>query len=209
QPSEALVHFDDAAHECRDRVSGYSLRMIEAFKETPLESWLGKWDGIYARLCLTYHCIDCASRGVYPSSEKISHGTATRVERLMCGTLIHHAIHFYSEILDAHSRQENIRQLARLILARKTTNLTKRDMNNYWKASRKLEWHQMRDVITQLSNMDWLAADYNKVDTDGRPRAWVVNLQVHEIFKDHAEKEIGRRKEVVQTINEIKNTYSE
>src|SRR5690606_38307408 len=42
QPSEALVHFDDAAHECRDRVSGYSLRMIEAFKETPLESWLGK-----------------------------------------------------------------------------------------------------------------------------------------------------------------------
>ncbi len=207
QPSADVVKMSEGAHESRERVSEYASRLINAFMGSPLESWVGKWDGLYSRLCLIYHCIDCISKSVHPSNALVSQATAIKVEKLLCGTLLHHAIHFYSEIVDSHGRQENIRQLARLILARGTTSLSKRDMNNYWKASRKLEWHQIRDVTTNLCNMDWLAPDYNKLDTDGRPRAWTVNPEVHAKFKIHADAEVARRREIVQTLADIKNSY--
>lgn len=201
------ITLTEGAHECRLRVAALARRMITAFDHPHLQAWLGKWDGLFGRLLATYHIIECASEHVHPQSRMASQATAHKVERLMLGTLLHHAIHFYSEILDANERHEHVRQLARLILAKRFDRITKRDMTQLWKASRRMEWWELRAIIETLCTMDWLLPDPQSLDSDGRPRAWAVNPRVHEIFSTQAEREARRRHDAAETIREMREVY--
>jgi hypothetical protein len=127
----------------------------------------------------------------------------------MCAVLLPHAMHFYSEILDANDRQENMRQLARLILAKRIGYMTKRDIAVMWKASRRLEGWELRAIIESLSTMGWLEPDGNAIDTDGKPKAWHVNPEVHELFSRQAEREAGRRREAVEALRELRDAYQQ
>lgn len=207
--SENAALLDDGAQACRVRVSNYARRLISAFDSPHMKAWLGKWDGLFGRLAITYHVIECASEYKHPSSRRISTETAKMVERLMCGYLLHHAIHFYSEILDANDRQEHVRQLGRLILAKRIERLTKRDIMLYWKASARMEWWQVRAVVDVLCTMAWLEPDTEAIDTDGKPRAWFVNPEVHQMFEGHAERERDRRQAASETLREIWGAYQQ
>ena len=207
QPSGNAVRLSEEAHQSREKVARYAKRMIDAFDNPHMQAWLGKWDGLYARLLLTYHVIECSAEGTYPTERQVSGETADKVERLLCGTLLHHAIHFYSEIVDANERQEHIRQLARMILAKRFDRVTKRDITLGWKASRRLEWWELRQVIDALCTMDWLYPDGEALDTDGKPRAWFVNPAVHEMFNEAASREQERRKAAAETLRELKSAY--
>ncbi len=206
-PSTNVVKLSEEAHQSREKVARYAKRMIDAFDNPHVQAWLGKWDGLYARLLLTYHVIDCATDGVYPTERLVDGETADKVERLLCGTLLHHAIHFYAEIVDANDRQEHVRQLARLILAKNFERITKRDISLLWKASRRLEWWELRQVIDSLCTMDWLTPDPDALDTDGKPRAWYVNPAVHSMFSDAARREQERRRAATETLREIRQAY--
>lgn len=203
QPGNSPVQLTEAAHVCRERVTKLSMRLTNAFDSPSLKAWFGKWTGLFGRLLLVYHVLDCYRRGVHPCGADVAGPTAEKVERLMCGTLLNHGLHFYHEILDAHDRQEQVRQLARLILAKRYDRLTKRDMMQYWKAGQKEDWYKVRGIVETLCSMGWLEPDPLAVDTDGRPRAWTVNPQVHEMFAKHAERERQRRKDQAQTLREV------
>ena len=203
------VLFSDAAHENRLRVTGYAHRLVAALESPHMKAWLGKWDGLFARLCITYHAIECAHAHEHPSAKPVSAATAAKVERLMCGFLLHHALHFYNEIVDANDRQDHVRQLARLVLARQFTRITKRDITLYWKASQRMEWWQVRSVIDVLCTMGWLDPDIEAMDTDGKPRAWSVNPDVHTSFQAHADAERERRRDATAALKELWATYSE
>jgi hypothetical protein len=207
QPSQEVVKLSEAAHYSRERVARYAKRMIDAFDNQHIQAWLGKWDGLFARLLLVYHVIECSTDGVYPSTVEVTGETADQVERLLCGVLLHHAMHFYAEIIDANERQEHVRQLARLILAKGFERITKRDITLLWKASRRLEWWELRQVIDALCTMDWLLPDMEALDTDGKPRAWFVNAAVHTMFSEAAQREQARRKAATETLREIKRDY--
>jgi hypothetical protein len=207
KPGENPVRLSEEAHLCRLRVADYARRMIQAFDQPHLQAWLGKWDGLFGRLLTTYHVIDCASRSVHPQNHVVDGATASQVENLMLGVLLHHAIHFYTEILDANDRQEHTRQLARLILARRFERITRRDVTQLWKASRRMEWWELRAVIDSLCSLDWLAPDYDSLDTDGKPKAWHVNPAVHELFCAQANREIDRRRDAADALRGIKSRY--
>lgn len=207
-PSDEPVRMSEYAHQSRERVSDYARKMVAAFDHPHMQAWLGKWDGLFARLALLYHVIECMKWNVYPTTSEVSAESAARVERLMCGFLLHHAIHFYSEILDANDAMQHTRQLARLILAKRMEIITKRDMATLWKASRKLEDWELRKIVNTLANYDWLMPDTSLLDTDGKPRVWYVNPAVHEVFAGHAEREAARRIEVANTIRELKTMYA-
>jgi Protein of unknown function (DUF3987) len=205
QPSSNRVHLTEQAHVVRERIEARSNRMVSAFDHPHIQAWLGKWTGLFARLLLTYHVIECASMGKYPAEVKVSGETAEKVERLMCDVLLHHAIHFYTEVIDAHERQENVRQLARTILAKGFQRITKRDLTLHWKTSRRLEGWEMRATIEALCNMAWLEPEESSTDPmDGKPRAWRVNPKVHEVFARQAEREAQRRREAMEVIREIR-----
>ena len=204
---EQAITLTEEAHQCRERVAEYSKRMIAAFDHPHMQAWLGKWTGLFGRLLTTYHVIECATAGRHPCDVRVSGDTAYKVERLMMGTLLPHAIHFYTEILDANERQEHVRQLARLILAKRFDRISKRDMTQFWKASRALEWWEVRQIVDSLCTLDWLAPDAGSIDTDGRPRAWFVNPAVHEAYSKQAATEAERRRQVAETIREARQNY--
>ena len=203
------VLFSDQAHENRLRVTSYAHRLVAALDSPHMKAWLGKWDGLFARLCITYHTIECAYEREHPSARPVSVAIAGKVERLMCGFLLHHALHFYNEIVDANDRQDHVRQLARLVLARQFTRITKRDITLYWKASQRMEWWQVRSVIDVLCTMGWLDPDIEAIDTDGKPRAWSVNPDVHLSFQSHADAERHRRLEATTALKELWTKYSD
>jgi hypothetical protein len=209
QACENVVTLSEEAHLSREKVARYAKRLIDAIDHAHIQAWLGKWDGLFARLLLLYHVIACANQRVHPSDYCVNGETADRVERLMCGVLLHHAIHFYSEVLDANDKQENIRQLARLILAKKLDRVTKRDITVMWKASRKMDWWETRTIIDQLCTLCWLEPDSSAIDTDGKPRAWHVNPAVHETFSRQALREAERRKDAVEALRELRDAYSQ
>ena len=187
-PSGNRVHLTEDAHAVRERIEARANRMVSSFDHPHIQAWLGKWTGLFARLLLTYHVIECASLGKYPTDRQVTGETAAKVERLMCDVLLHHALHFYVEVIDAHERQENVRQLARTILSKGFGRFTKRDLTLHWKASRRIEAWEMRATLDTLSNMAWIEADTSSTDpSDGKPRAWFVNPKVHEIFSRQAE----------------------
>lgn len=208
-PSQQPVTMTEGAHQARERIEDLATRMSQAFDQPHLKAWLGKWEGLFARLVLTYHVIECAEAGDYPNQRQVRGETAEQVEQLMCGVLLPHAVHFYNEVIDSNDRQSNMRQLARLILARGMTVVTKRDIHIYWRASRKLQPWEVKAVIDGLCGLDWLCPDETSLDAaDGKPKSWFVNPAVHEAFAGHAERERARRDEVVATMREIKAAFA-
>lgn len=204
-PSGTKVRLSDGAHVVRERVARRADTMLRAFDSPHIVAWLGKWTGLFARLLLTYHVIECSNDSIYPSAQEVSEATALQVERLMCDVLLRHAIYFYNEVIDQHERHENVRQLARLILAKQLTRITKRDLTLYWKASRKLGEWDVRAVMETLATMAWLAPDMASVDVlDGKPRAWIVNPLVHDMFAKQAENEMARRQAATELIREMR-----
>lgn len=210
EPADESVTMSEGAHQARERIESFADKMIRAFDHPHMQAWLGKWEGLFARLVLLYHVIECAEESIYPTTKQVTGEAAEKVERLMCGTLLHHAIHFYQEVVDAHDRQSNMRQLARLILARGMSVVTKRDIHLYWRASRKLQQWEVKAVIDGLCNLDWLTPDETSLDVvDGKPKTWFVNPAVHTAFADHAERERTRREEAVEALRELKRAYAE
>lgn len=206
---EKPVMLTEQAHENRLRVTGYAHRLVAALDSPHMKAWLGKWDGLFARLCIIYHAIECADQHIHPCSQPVPAAIAEKVERLMCGFLLHHALHFYNEIVDANDRQDHVRQLAKLILARKFARITKRDITLYWKASQRMEWWQVRSVIDVLCTMGWLEPDTGAIDMDGKPRSWHVNPAVHTGFHEHAEQERARRQDASKMLKELFTAYNE
>lgn len=207
QDSATAVTLEEGAQRSRAKVIGYSRRLIAAIDAPPVQAWLGKWEGLYARLLLLYHVIECAGMRVHPSTVQVTAETADQVECLMLGVLLPHAIHFYTEILDANDRQDHIRQLARMILSKRMEKLTKRDITTHWKASRRLGWWEARQIVDALCTLGWLEPDNLAVDTDGKPRAWYVNPAIHEIFVHQADRETARRRDAAEALRELRDTY--
>lgn len=209
QPTDLHVQLTEEAHQSRERVARYAKRLIDAIDHAHIQAWLGKWDGLYGRLLLLYHVLECYENSMHPANVDVGGEVATKVERLMCAVLLPHAIHFYTEVVDANDRQQYIRQLARLILSGKLTRLSTRDIAVRWKASRRLERWEIRSVVDALCTMGWLEPDRAAMDTDGKPRAWLVNPAVHELFIDHAEREAVRRREAAEALRELRDTYQQ
>ena len=209
-PSKKPVQLEEEAHIVRERVDLHAEKIGRAVGHEGLEAWLGKWSGIFARLLLTFHAIECAQLRVYPSSQKVTGKTAAMVERLLCGTLLRHAINFYGEIVDVHDRHQRVRELARLVLAKGWDVVQKRELQRSWKAATKMQAWELHDVINRLCDMDWLQPDReDEPGADGKPRKWFVNSAIHEIFAAHANAERKRRAEVVETLRELKAAHQE
>jgi len=189
----SVVQLSEEAHECRDRIRAKADSMMDAFDSPHIKAWLGKWTGLYARLLLLYHVMESVERGIHPTERHVTGETANKVERFMCEYLLHHAIHFYHEIMEVSDRTEHMRQIARIILSRGISRVSKRDLMRYWKAFRKIDVYEVRIAMDSLQSAGWITADMNDIDVDGKPKSWNVNPRTHEIFKDHAENERKRK----------------
>lgn len=206
QPTSDHVTLSEQAHQVRESLNAYTEELI-AYPALPggLKSHLGKWSGLFARLTLLFHAIECLGRSVYPTTVQVSGDTAAKVDRLMREFLLPHSLAYYTDILGEASDLEHARWIAGHILSKRLQLVTLRDILQAYKQWRGLdEWRRVR-IMQTLEDMGWLTP----IDDERRSRrgahTWAVNTRVHTIFATKAQTEAETRERVRQTIKAMQS----
>ena len=205
QPGADPVLLSDDAHIIRERLFAYAKEMTE-YESIPsgLKSHIGKWPGLFSRLALTFHVIDCASRAKHPNNETISGPTAERVDRLMRGYLLPHALSYYTDVLGQESHLEHVRWIAGHILSKQLERIENREIVQAYKQWRGLqEWVRTR-VLATLQELAWITPAAGQQAIGKRqPIIWDVNPAAHEHYAGLAEKERDKRERLRERLREL------
>jgi putative DNA primase/helicase len=202
--SNTPVMLTEEAHVVRESLNAFAGELAD-YPALPggLKSHLGKWSGLFARLLLIYHAIECAALRRHPCMVQVTEDTAKRVDMLMRNYLLPHAMAYYTDILGAESDLEHARWIAGHILSKRLDVITQRDVLQAYKQWRGLdEWRRVR-IMQSLEDMGWLTA----VGDDRRSRrgshTWAVTTSVHQIFAEKAKRETATRDKVRQQIRDM------
>lgn len=198
---DAVVRLSDSAHEVRERFNEKLHKAIHSVPNKFLSAALAKWEGLFARMLLVYHCAECVTAGKVPTDTQVSQESAERVEVLLWRVLLPHSIKFYSGL---DSAEDTARKIAALILARSWERFTvKRDLDRYMRETRSMKPWELEQTLDRLEAYNWIRPEPGKVNEKGKPSAYLVNTGVHERFAQHAEQERERRAAVVELMKEI------
>ncbi|MFC6460434.1 DUF3987 domain-containing protein [Paracoccus aerius] len=187
-----FLQFDSDAQKVRRRLEAEHLRMQST--ETisrKLASHIGKYDGLFVRLCIVWHCVENAQATQVP--QHITAATAERVAAFLHGFLLRHAFAFYAGVLGLSEDHDRLSAIAGHILARRLERITNRDVQRGDKAMRSLRDQDIQPLLQQLAAMGWL----ERIDGP-RPSSaphWIVNPAVHSRFSARAKAERERRDE--------------
>jgi hypothetical protein len=196
-----VVTLSEEAHQAREELDAKLVKAIRSSGNKFLAAALGKWNGTFARLLLTFHCIEMAGAGIYPSAEPVRGHTATRVAHLLWGALLPHAVLFYQGL---DSTEDRSRNLASLILARGWERFTvKRDLMQNMSAARRWKSWELESALDRLEGYGWLTPEPGKLNERGRPAAYAVTPEVHARFTVQAEQERERRREAAEVLREL------
>ena len=197
------LEFDEGAQRIRRQREARHLQLQSAETVSrKMASHFGKYDGLFARLCLTFHCIDhCSQECTEKLGAVISEAIAQRVANFMEGFLIPHAVAFYGGVLGLSDDHERLCVLANFILAHKLDKVTNRDVQRGDRAMRGLAEKDIRPLFEQLEALGWLGRAPNL--RPSLPPIWVVNPLVHTKFAERAGKEAARRRESREAIKDL------
>ena len=185
------VQFGYGAKEIRERLEREHLELVEALETTSpkLASHYGKYDGLFARLCLLWHCIEHPDEGV-PRME-IGKETAERVAQFMVDFIRPSAVAFYAGLLGMSAGHEDLVALASLIVAKGLDEVRARDAQSSTQSFRSMTADQFRVLCEKLEAFSWL--ERREPGPKSSTPRWVVNPRVHQAFADRAKREQERR----------------
>jgi hypothetical protein len=194
--TETTLRFDDGAQNLRQELERRHLQLqsIEALHRK-LAAHIGKYDGIFAQLCVVWHCVESAGSDL---PLVITEATARRAAGFLHSFLLPHAFAFYAGTLGLSNDHDRLAAVAGYILARKLDQITNRDVQRGDRTMRKLERQEIAAVFDQLDALGWIDRIAGHRPTD-LPR-WIVNPAVHIKFAERAEAEKGRRERERETI---------
>jgi hypothetical protein len=184
------IQFIDAAMEIRTELESkhLELTLYETINKK-LAAHIGKYDGIFARLCLIWHCVECVEKREEPGL--IDAAQAQRVADFLHGFLLPHAVAFYTSIFGLSDEHDRLTAVAGYILAHKLKVLTNRDIQRGDRTMRNLKKYDVENVFHQLDALGWVNRMAGIRPTD--PPRWAVNPEVHRLFQERAAQEAERR----------------
>ncbi|MCK1575844.1 DUF3987 domain-containing protein [Bradyrhizobium sp. 174] len=194
----ATLRFDDGAQAYRQELElkHLNLQSLE-FVHRKLAAHIGKYDGIFARLCVIWHCTEnMVGFGDIPAV--ISEATAQRAGAFLHGFVLPHAMAFYTTVLGFSNDHDCVTAVAGYILSHGLTKITNRDLKRGDRVMRRLSPEAALAVFEQLEAFGWL--ERTPSGLRGAPAHWLVNPAVHQKFAERAKVEAARRAEVRQTI---------
>jgi len=185
-----VLHFSDGARAIRDRLEAEHLELSMALESVSpkLAAHYGKYDGIFARLCLIWHCIESAYREL---PHDISEDTARRVADFMADFIRPSAIAFYAGTLGMSAGHEELISLASLIVAKGMGEISARDVQRSGQTMKHVTAEHFRQIAEKLEAFGWVERGEPKPKSN-TPR-WIVNPRVFAMFEDRAELEMARR----------------
>ncbi|MCR9148231.1 MAG: YfjI family protein [Rhodobacteraceae bacterium] len=205
------LEFDEGAQAIRRDLEArhLTLHSLETINGK-LTSHIGKYDGLFARLCVVWHCIEyientmlCDAPGFDGDGlpPTVAEATAQRVADFLHHFLLAHAMAFYSGVLGLSDDHDRLTAIAGHILTHKLEKITNRDVQRGDRTMRGLKEFEIRPLLEQLSALGWL----DRIDPPrpSSPPHWQVNPAVHAKFMDRAAREAARRKEAREKIQEL------
>jgi hypothetical protein len=149
------LRFDDAAQVIRRELEKkhLDLQNFEAVSKK-LSAHVGKYNGIFARLCVIFHCIENVSREL-PIT--ITADTAERVAKFLHDFLLPHAVAFYAGVLGLSDDHDRLTAVAGYILAHKLDKITNRDIQRGDRTMRGLTKRDTERVFEQLDALGWIS----------------------------------------------------
>jgi hypothetical protein len=204
-PAVNNVVFEDAARAVREDMARKhcELAAIEIINKK-LSAHVGKYDGIFARLCLLWHCIECP--GTEPPPQ-ISAACAQRVADFLSRFLFPHALAFYTSIYGLSDDHDRLTAVAGYILAHKVDRLTNRVIQRGDSTMRGLKRLEIENICHQLNALGWITEAPRRRFTD--PPWWDVNPEVHRRFQERAMQEETRRQQAREMITEYTKAQEE
>ncbi|MBO3760034.1 DUF3987 domain-containing protein [Ciceribacter sp. L1K22] len=195
---EVPLRFSPAAQRVWQEVAERNHDLATAWESVnvKLAAHCGKFNGMFARLCLVWHCIE--SKSARPASV-INEDVATRVRDFLYEFLYPHAIAFYTDVVGLAERQDAVLATAGYILAKGLHRITLRDMARGDSIMRALDVTQAEAVMVQLDALGWLTP-VPSLRRDSRE--WSVDTRVFEIYSERAEEEKERRKKTREIIRD-------
>ena len=194
---ERQLVFDDDAMQIRsdlERKHHAIVAQMEGYNRK-LSSHVGKYDGMFPRLCIIWHCIENANLAQLP--EVITFDTASRVAKFLHEFVLRHSMDFYGRIAGGDSDSDIIKDIAGYILAHGVEKITYRTFQRGSSQMRKITKEAAEPICQQLQSHGWLDGYEIK---SGRLLA-TVNPRVHELFSEIADDERERREEVRSIIS--------
>jgi hypothetical protein len=178
--------FDDGARAIRRELEQRHLDLIacEAINRK-LAAHIGKYDGLFARLCLIWQCIEDLQEVL------VSEAIAARVRDFMHCFLLPHAVAFYAGVLGLSDDHDRLTAVAGYILARRLDRITNRDVQRGDRTMRGLNRNDVESIFHQLEALGWIRREPGARMTD--PPQLVVNPEVHARFAARASQEAARR----------------
>jgi Protein of unknown function (DUF3987)/RepB DNA-primase N-terminal domain len=154
-----------------------------------LQAHIGKYNGLFARLCLIWHLIEHWS-DAFPSD--VDAHTAQRVARFMHEYLLPNAFAFYSEMTGLSADHDHLLAIAGYILAYGLTRVTNRDVQRGDGTMRRLGRQDLEKLFTTLDGCGW--GDYVPGRRFTDPPSLTVNPEVHRRFARYAGQQREQRK---------------
>jgi hypothetical protein len=183
-PPAPLIFVDDAlAIRAELEQKHLDLMACEATNKK-LAAHIGKYDGLFARFCLLWHCIE-------GNTGPIAEDTARRVADFMHYFLLPHACSFYVGMLGMSDDHERLTAVAGYILAHKLNHITNRDVQRGDRTMRGLERQDIEGILQQLDALGWISQTLGPRPSS--PAHWIVNPAVHRLFANRAEREAAER----------------
>ena len=188
-PPPGPLQFTDDALAVREELERKHLDLMacEAVNKK-LAAHIGKYDGLFARLCLLWHKVEAVPGAM------IEQQTARRVANFMHTFLLPHAFAFYAGMLGLSDDHERLTAVAGYILARKLERITNRDIQRGDRTMRGLSRPDIERIFQQLDALGWVNRIPGPRPSD--PPHWLVNPEVHRRFAQQAAREAAERARV-------------
>ena len=195
-PPPYPLQFTDAALAIRHQLEQRHLDLMACeIINRKLAAHIGKYDGLFARLCLLWHCIEGNDDLI------ITEHTAQRVADFMHRFLLPHATAFYADMLELSDDHDRLTKVAGYILAKKLSRVTNRDVQRGSRAMRGLERLEIESIFEQLEALGWLMRTPSPYRST--PLHWQVNPEVHRRFAERAVRETTERAKEREILQEM------
>jgi hypothetical protein len=205
---DVTLKFDEGAQRLRLELEHKHKELETCWSmHKKLATHIGKYDGIFARLCVLFHCIDHAGIGGWAQLPLvIPETTARRVADFLHGFLFRHALAFYTDVLGLADDHDHLAAVAGYILAHGLEKLTNRDIARGDKTMRKLKRNDVDAVFDQLHAMGWIDRSPDLRPGRRTETIWTVNPRVHVEHAGRAKDEAERRARYQKMIADMLST---
>jgi hypothetical protein len=191
-----VLHAD--AHQHREAVDARARIMAMLPDTAPqLVAALGKWPGLFARLCLTFHLIEIADARASgeqgpPDLMVIPEETARRTAAFLFEIALPHLLRAYRLMLGT-VQAGHAKWIAGYVLAERLERITVRDVMRVYGQLRSPEARdELAAVMASMVAVGWFEPEVPR--NAAKPvHAWRVNPAVHILFARRAEQEQARR----------------